>query len=52
MLARLFLPLDPPNRKDRGNQPPPCSGQKISTVRATVRGGPFLVKNPQQGIAW
>ena len=25
-------------------QPPPCSGQKFSTVRATVRGGPFLVK--------
>ena len=32
------------------NQPPPCTGQKFSTVRATVRGGPFLVKNPQQGI--
>ena len=24
--------------------PPPCSGQTFSTVRATVRGGPFLVK--------
>ena len=34
------------------HQPPPCSGQNFSTVRATVRGGSFLVKNPQQGIAW
>ena len=25
------------------NYNPPCAGQKISTARATVRGGPFLV---------
>ena len=29
----------------------PCSGQNFSAVQATVRGGPFLVTNPQQGIA-
>ena len=39
-------------RWERVNQPPPCSGQNFSTVRATVRGAPFFVKTPQQGIAW
>ena len=29
--------------------PPPCSGQNFSTVRATVRGGPFLVRKPSAG---
>ena len=30
-------------------QPSPCSGQNFSTVRATVRGRPFLVKKPSAG---
>ena len=31
-------------------QPAPCSGQKFSTVRATVRGGPFLVKTLSRAL--
>ena len=42
----------PPPPPPQGCSTPPCSGQNFSTVRATVRGGPFWVENPQQGIAW
>ena len=31
-------------------QPAPCSGQKFSTVRATVRGGPFWVKTLSRAL--
>ena len=51
----MTLGVEPPNfhflMQCLTNQPPPppcsgppCSGQSFSTVRATVRGGQFLVK--------